>query len=68
MFFVMIGIIFFAFGILFATNVGGAAERAFRVFTQTNPTAGTATSKTLRFVGGFWIPLGAFFIAVGFFR
>ncbi|MER5918690.1 MULTISPECIES: hypothetical protein [Streptomyces] len=68
MFFGMIGIIFFVVGILFATNVGGAAERAFRVFAQTNPTVGTATPKTLRLVGGFWIPLGAFFIAVGFFR
>lgn len=68
MFFGAIGVVFFVAGILLAKNVGGTAERAFRIFAQTNPAIGTATSKTLRTVGGFWIPLGIFFIAVGFFR
>ncbi|MER6075081.1 hypothetical protein ABT187_41005 [Streptomyces sp. NPDC001817] len=68
MFFGAIGVIFFVAGILLATNAGRAAERAFRIFAQTNPAVGTATPKTLRIVGGFWIPLGMFFIAVGFFR
>ncbi|MEU8690512.1 hypothetical protein [Streptomyces sp. NPDC048665] len=68
MFFGAIGIIFFIAGILLATNTGRSAEHAFRIFAQTNPRVGAATPKTLRFVGGAWIPLGAFFIAVGFFR
>ncbi|GAA2639878.1 hypothetical protein GCM10010307_39550 [Streptomyces vastus] len=63
-----VGIIFFTLGILLAFNIGNAAEHAFRVFARTNPTTGTATPKTLRIVGAFWIPLGAFFIGVGFFR
>ncbi|MBX9398535.1 hypothetical protein K4749_34385 [Streptomyces sp. TRM72054] len=66
--FAAVGIIFFAFGILFAFNVGGAAERAFQIFARANPVVGTATPKTLRIVGSFWIPFGAFFIIVGFFR
>ncbi|WP_143079091.1 hypothetical protein [Streptomyces monashensis] len=68
MFFGTIGILFFIAGVLFATNTHRAAEHAFRVFAQTNPRVGTATPKTLRIVGGAWIPLGAFFIAVGFFK
>ncbi len=64
----LIGVIFFVLGVLFATNFGGAAERAFHLFSRTNPTIGSATPKTLRIVGGFWVPLGAFFIAVGLFR
>ena len=62
MFFAMIGIIFFVLGVLFATNVGGAAEHAFRALAQTNPTVGTATPKTLRLVGGFW---KVWFLAAG---
>ncbi|KAF5994176.1 hypothetical protein BOG92_022790 [Streptomyces sp. WAC00263] len=68
MFFTVVGVIFLVFGVAFSFNFGGAAEYAFRVFTRTNPTVGTATPKTLRMVGGFWIPLGAFFIAVGLLR
>ena len=64
----VIGIIFFIFGISLAFNIGGVAEHFFRVLVRVNPTTGTATPKTLRFVGAFWIPLGAFFITVGFLR
>lgn len=68
MFFGMIGVIFFALGLLFAFNIKGAAEKAFEIFTRFNTTVGTATPNTLRMVGGFWIPLGAFFIAVSILR
>ncbi|GAA1009588.1 hypothetical protein GCM10009564_25290 [Streptomyces thermogriseus] len=64
---VVVGAIFLGLGVLFATNAGGAAERAFRLFARVNPTVGTATPSTLRVVGALWIPLGGFFVAVGLF-
>ncbi len=64
----VIGILFFTLGILFAFNISKSAERAFQIYARLTPTVGTATPQTLRIVGGVWIPLGAFFIVVGFFR
>lgn len=68
MHFSVVGILFFTFGILFAFNIAKGAECAFQIYARLNPTVGIATPQTLRIVGGFWIPLGAFFIMVGFFR
>ncbi|WP_374986417.1 hypothetical protein [Streptomyces fradiae] len=68
MFFGLIGVIFFVAGLLLVANVANAAERAFQLFARTNPTVGTATPKTLRIVGGFWVPLGAFFVFVALFK
>jgi hypothetical protein len=68
MFFAAIGAIFLIAGLLFVTNIARAAERAFQMYAQLAPRVGTATPKTLRIVGAYWIPLGAFFLAVGILR
>lgn len=68
MFFAAIGAIFLVAGLLFVTNIANAAERAFHLFAQLTPRIGTATPTTLRIVGAFWVPLGAFFLAVGILR
>ncbi|MBQ0985983.1 hypothetical protein KBZ10_15940 [Streptomyces sp. F63] len=68
MFFGVIGAIFLLAGLLFVTNIGGAAERAFLIYSRLTPTVGAATPKTLRIVGGFWVPLGAFFVTVSILR
>lgn len=65
MFFVLIGSIFFTFGWLLVLNFRGAAERTFMFYSRVNPTTGTATPKTLRILGGFWIPMGASAITIG---
>ncbi|MFF4189421.1 hypothetical protein ACFYZ9_40215 [Streptomyces sp. NPDC001691] len=65
MFFTAIGVIFLIAGLLFVSNIANAAERAFHLFAQLTPRIGTATPTTLRIVGGFWVPSGAFFLAVG---
>ncbi|WP_438297148.1 hypothetical protein [Streptomyces sp. HUAS TT7] len=68
MFCAAIGAIFLIVGLLFVTNIANAAERAFHLFAQFTPRVGTATPTTLRIVGAFWVPLGAFFLAVGILR
>ncbi|WP_329461006.1 hypothetical protein [Streptomyces sp. NBC_01431] len=68
MFFAAIGAVFLIAGLLFVTNIAQAAERAFHLYAQLTPRVGTATPKTLRIVGAFWVPLGAFFLAVGILR
>ncbi|GGU30117.1 hypothetical protein [Streptomyces violascens] len=68
MFFAAIGAVFFIAGLLLVTNIANAAERAFHLFAQLTPRVGTATPRTLRIVGGFWVPLGAFFLTVGILR
>ncbi|WP_229861687.1 hypothetical protein [Streptomyces xanthochromogenes] len=68
MFFAAIGSIFLIAGLLLATNIARAAERAYQMYALLTPRAGTATPTTLRIVGAFWIPLGAFFLTVGILR
>jgi len=68
MYFAVLGTIFLVVGVALAFNIKSMAERAFHFYSQFTPTVGTATPKTLRMVGAFWIPLSIFAIAVGLFR
>lgn len=68
MLFIVVGAIFFVAGVGLAFNIKNAAPRAFDFYAQFRPTVGTATPKTLRIVGGFWTPLGAFLLAVAILR
>lgn len=63
-----VGAIFVVMGILFLWNIKGAADKAFELFSNFTPRVGSATPKTLRVVGGFWIPFGAAFILFGISR